>query len=230
MASSGTELKFTLEDVLAALEYASEGRPNSVKPDLLGNHLNRIIGSRIGDLTRLARAQVVKDLAGVYCWMCKQDAYVSPDSRVSTGWSHKDGSSCNAGPIHQYALPTPSGKDVLAEQWHDRDDRLAATVNSIQEDYLRLYAKFHKLQSDRTEHDRQVRLDAKQEVANALIDSEIQSWKDAGRYLNKRLAELRAGKEPGIGYGHSKSQDKRLRLQGKPEPSGDPSPEQEPKL
>jgi hypothetical protein len=34
------------EDILKALEHASEGRPNAVKPDLLGNYLNRLIRQR----------------------------------------------------------------------------------------------------------------------------------------------------------------------------------------
>ena len=35
-----------LEDILKGLEYAEEGRTNTIKPDLLGNYLNRIIRER----------------------------------------------------------------------------------------------------------------------------------------------------------------------------------------
>ena len=35
---------------------------------------------------------------------------------------------------------------------HDRNDRLAAMLNSVQEDYLRLYIKFHDLQAELTRY------------------------------------------------------------------------------
>ena len=38
--------KFSILDALEALEYAAEGRTNSVKPDLLANHLNKLAAHR----------------------------------------------------------------------------------------------------------------------------------------------------------------------------------------
>jgi len=39
--------KFSVLDMVEALEYAAEGRTNSVKPDLLGNYLNKLIARRV---------------------------------------------------------------------------------------------------------------------------------------------------------------------------------------
>lgn len=38
--------KFDVHDMLSALAYASEGRANSVKPDLLANWINKAIANR----------------------------------------------------------------------------------------------------------------------------------------------------------------------------------------
>ena len=41
-------LRFTLDEIITALDYASEGRCNwnGPKPDLLGNHLNRVLAAK----------------------------------------------------------------------------------------------------------------------------------------------------------------------------------------
>lgn len=40
---SGQAIKFTLEEILAALRHAGEGRLEYAKPDLLGNYLNSLL-------------------------------------------------------------------------------------------------------------------------------------------------------------------------------------------
>jgi len=46
---SASPLKFTLDEIITALDYASEGRYNwnAPKPDLLGNHLNRVLAAKL---------------------------------------------------------------------------------------------------------------------------------------------------------------------------------------
>jgi hypothetical protein len=50
-----------LDEIIAALNYASEGRTNSVKPDLLGNEINRLI---------VRKMQQISDPSGVLSCGC----------------------------------------------------------------------------------------------------------------------------------------------------------------
>jgi hypothetical protein len=82
-------MRLTIEDALKILDFAAEGRTNSVKPDLLANELNRRIERIVESEKRLERAEALRETAEKQCPWCARGIPFRKDSMIHmdpAGW------------------------------------------------------------------------------------------------------------------------------------------------